>query len=99
VWCAGWADTAYGCSNSRVHAAAAEAGGPSLYVLSSAALESELHIRAALESELHWNIGIRAALKSELHIRAALESELHWNIGIRASYQSYISELSLKLTS
>ena len=56
---------------------------------------SELHIRATYQS----CIGIRATLESELRIRAALESELHWNIGIRASYQSYISELSLKLTS
>jgi hypothetical protein len=31
VWRAGWSDTAYGCSKSRNHAAAAEAGGPSWY--------------------------------------------------------------------
>ena len=39
VWCAGWSDTAYCCSKSKVHAAAAEAGGPSWYV----------------SSQLHWN--------------------------------------------
>ena len=40
VWCADWSGTAYGCSKSKVHATAAEAGGPSWYVSSSAALES-----------------------------------------------------------
>jgi len=49
VWCAGWSDTAYGCSKSRVHAAAAEAGGPNLQVLSLTALKS-LHIKAELET-------------------------------------------------
>ena len=49
VWCAGLSETAYGCSKSRVHAAAAEAGGQNLQVSSSAALES-LHIRAELET-------------------------------------------------
>ena len=49
VWCAGWSDTAYGCSKSRVHAAAAEAGGPNLHVSSSAAPKS-LHSRAELET-------------------------------------------------
>jgi hypothetical protein len=36
----GWLKSAYGCSKSRVHAAAAEAGGPNLPVSSSAALKS-----------------------------------------------------------
>ena len=36
----GWSDAAYGCSKSKVHTAAAEAGGLSWYVSSSAALES-----------------------------------------------------------
>jgi len=40
VWCAGWSDTAHPFSKSRVHAAAAEAGGPNLHVSSSAALKS-----------------------------------------------------------
>ena len=40
IWCAGWSDTAYDCSKSRVHAAAAEAGGPNLQVSSSAASKS-----------------------------------------------------------
>jgi hypothetical protein len=52
VWCAGWSDTAYGCSKSRVHAAAAEAGGPSWYVSSSAALESELSLKLHISAEL-----------------------------------------------
>ena len=38
--CSGWSDTAYGCSKSKVHAVAAEAGGPNWQVLSSTALKS-----------------------------------------------------------
>jgi len=48
VWCAGWSDTAYGCSKSRIHATAVEAGGSKFPVLSSAALN--LHSRAELET-------------------------------------------------
>jgi len=42
AWCAGWSDTAHPFSEIKVHAAAAEAGGPSWYVSSSAALESDV---------------------------------------------------------
>jgi hypothetical protein len=40
VWCAGWSDTAYDCSKSKVHAAAAEAGAPNWDVSSLTALKS-----------------------------------------------------------
>ena len=61
VWCAGWSETAYGCSKSRVHAAAAEAGGQNLQVSSSAALES--HIRAELETCRLWPPALGACKK------------------------------------
>ena len=52
----GWLKSAYGCSKSRVHAAAAEAGGPSWYVSSSAALEyiSELSLEPASNGHLPY---------------------------------------------
>ena len=60
-WCTGWSITAYGCSKSRVHAAAAEAGGQNLQVSSSAALES--HIRAELETCRLWPPALGACKK------------------------------------